>query len=58
MTHGAVLQNETGLPYWNRPLLIASTIKFFVKKSSKKEVIRKARGSARGEDEGGKLLFI
>jgi len=39
MTHGAVLQNETGLPSWNRPLLIGSTIKFFVKKSRKKEVV-------------------
>jgi hypothetical protein len=37
MTHGAVLQNETGLPSWNRPLLIATTIKFFIKKSRKKE---------------------
>lgn len=39
MTHGAVLQNETGLPCWNRPLLIGTTIKFFVKKSRKKEVV-------------------
>jgi hypothetical protein len=39
MTHGAVLQNETGLPSWNRPLLIGSTIKFFVKKSRKKGVV-------------------
>jgi hypothetical protein len=36
MTHGAVLQNETGPPGWDRPLLIATTIKFFIKKSRKK----------------------
>ena len=36
MTHGAVLQNETGLPYGIRPLLIAPTIKCFFKKSRKK----------------------
>jgi hypothetical protein len=36
MTLGAVLQNRTGPPNWNRPLLIALRIKFFVKKSRKK----------------------
>ncbi|GEM_PF-6888499 len=36
MTHGAVLQNETGLPSRNRPLLITLTIKKFPKKSSEK----------------------
>jgi hypothetical protein len=44
MTHGAVLQNETGLPNCNRPLLIAFTIKFFTKKSRKKEDIGRLRG--------------
>jgi hypothetical protein len=39
MTHGAVLQNETGPPNCNRPLLIVFTIKFLTKKSRKKEDI-------------------
>jgi hypothetical protein len=47
MTHGAVLQNETGPPSWNRPLLIASTIKSFLKKSRKKETEAARRGRAR-----------
>jgi hypothetical protein len=54
MTHGAVLQNETGLPNWNRPLLIATTIKFFIKKSRKKEDTFRIR--ANGFFSGNRLL--